>query len=78
MALPKSALRKSIVPGTWILVRWDDAPDSVELVVERPMWGKGDIDIPTMSTKTCGLVIDRQIVAVLGNVKPPRIPRIHA
>lgn len=44
----KKQLSKLVVPGVWVELKWDDAPNSVELVVERPDWKQaGDVDITT-------------------------------
>jgi hypothetical protein len=47
----KKELKRLLRPGTWVQVRWDDAPDSVELVIAKPDWAgqTGDVDVDTIS-----------------------------
>lgn len=47
-AAQKPLLKKEIYklkPGTWIELRWKDAPNSIALLTERVAPGKGDISI---------------------------------
>ena len=42
--LPKKEIYK-LKPGTWIELRWKDAPNSIGLLAEKVEAGKGDISI---------------------------------
>jgi len=42
--LPKKEIYK-LKPGTWIELRWKDAPNNIVLLAERVVPGKGDISI---------------------------------
>ncbi len=46
--LPKKEIYK-LKPGTWIELRWKDAPNTVHLLTERVIPGKGDLSVEVQS-----------------------------
>lgn len=64
----KREILKRAKPSTWLEVWWDDIPNTLVLVVEKPEWRKGDVDIKVyMPDQRCiGHVVHSQVIRVVG------------
>lgn len=73
--LPKATVMK-LKPGTWVRLKWMDGPDTVELLIEKPRSGAGDVSLRTWQphTSECSSHAGHsQVVETLGMAVPPEV-----
>lgn len=74
--IPKKQVMK-LEPGTWIRVRFPDCEDSVALVLRKPTYNPGDVDVnvyfPNFITEKYDRVMHDQVVQIL---KTPEVPKL--
>lgn len=73
--LPKAAVMK-LKPGTWVRLKWMDGPDTVELLIQKPRSGRGDVSISTFQPHTgeCSShAVHGQVIENLGMAEPPEV-----
>ena len=73
--VPKSEVLK-LQPGTWVELKWADAPNSVALLLEKPQRGRGDVSLtlfdPSSKYAPTGCrAVHAQVVRVLGALVVP-------
>lgn len=70
--MPKKEVLK-LQPGTLVRVAWLDSPDSVHLILEKPVRDTGDLSLTTWTTDQDGRrltgVSSDQIVEVVGSLE---------
>jgi hypothetical protein len=74
----KAMTKKEVMklrPGTWIEVKWKDHPNTVALLIEKPVYAPGDVSFKCIVFDEKGscfqYVGHDQVIRVLGKVEPP-------
>lgn len=67
-------MKNSVATGSWVIVRWNDAPNEIGLVVAQDReWRSFEIFFPHRKSLKLDSAVDfKQVVKVLGVIKAPK------
>lgn len=76
-SLPKKEVMK-LQPMTWLQVKWMDGPDTLVLLLEKPRYQAGDVELTTIDPdvgEVNSRVDNTQVMAVHSYVVVPALPK---